>query len=156
MIFAERWSRKTGQFFPKPRKYEGNSTRLLIKPWQLLGSSDMVFFKFLCRKICYLLDLLASPVRLPHSVSLARPQPSAPSSILDAVQHAATQERCASRRRSSVRIRNSTSVKSQCSKNHLCEITVCENQRFRKSTSMKSTFVKINLNEISVFEIPPQ
>ena len=62
----------------------------------------MVFFKFLCRKICYLLDLLPSPVRLPRSVSLARPQPSAPSSILDAVQHAATQERCASRRRSSV------------------------------------------------------
>ena len=43
-----------------------------------------------------------SLVRLVRSVSLARPQPCAPSSILHAVQHAATQERCASRRRSSV------------------------------------------------------
>ena len=43
-----------------------------------------------------------SLVRLVRSVRIPRPQPCAPSSILDAVQHAATQERCASRRRSSV------------------------------------------------------
>ena len=142
MIFAERWSRKTGQFFPERRKIEVISTPTFNQAKIFWGSRHMVFFKFLCRKICYLLDLLPSPVRLPHSVSLARPQPSAPSSILDAVQHAATQERCASRRRSSVRIRNSTSVKSLFSKIHLCEITVCENQRFRKSTSMKSKNVQ--------------
>ena len=57
---------------------------------------------FCAERSATFLDLLPSPVRLPRSVSLARPQPSAPSSILDAVQHAATQERCASRRRSSV------------------------------------------------------
>ena len=102
MIFAERWSRKTGQFFPERRKIEVISTPTFNQAKIFWGSRHMVFFKFLCRKICYLLDLLPSPVRLPHSVSLARPQPSAPSSILDAVQHAATQERCASRRRSSV------------------------------------------------------
>ena len=70
--------------------------RLLIKPWEILGVEISYVSNFCAERSA------TSLVRLVRSVSLARPQPCAPSSILHAVQHAATQERCASRRRSSV------------------------------------------------------